>query len=116
MPPPVGGTMKYRFGQFELIPAARLLLRGGQPVTVPVRAFQCLVHLVEHRDRAVSRDELAEAVWKRSNVSDNQIAQAIAAPRRLLGQRGRGGPLPPPVPGFGSRRLGPLEGAAARCG
>lgn len=101
--------MKYRFGQFELIPAARLLLRGGQPVTVPVRAFQCLVHLVEHRDRAVSRDELAEAVWKRSNVSDNQIAQAIAALRRLLGERGSEGPLLRTVPGFGYHWIGPVE-------
>ena len=101
--------MKYRFGEFELMPAARLLLRNGDAVTLPLRAFECMVHLIEHRDRAVGRDELAQAVWHRDNVSDNQIAQAIAGIRRLIGERGSDGPMLRTVPGFGYHWIGAVE-------
>lgn len=104
-----GLTMKYRFLRFELIPATRLLSHDGLPVVVPRRAFDCLLHLIEHRDRAIGRDELARVVWGRDNVSDNQIAQAIATIRRLFGERGSDGPLLRTVPAFGYHWIGAVD-------
>ena len=48
--------VRYRFGRFRLDPAARELREGGELVALPARAFDSLVWLVEHRDRAVGRD------------------------------------------------------------
>ena len=45
--------MKYVFGQFELNPAMRELLRGGSPVALRPRSLECLIYLIEHRDRVV---------------------------------------------------------------
>ena len=48
--------MKYVFGEFELNPATRELSRDGTPVPLRPRSLECLVYLIEHRDRAVGRD------------------------------------------------------------
>lgn len=83
MDAPVRG---YRFGDFRLEPAKRRLTGAGS-ANVPLsgRAFDVLVHLVEHRNRVVGKDELMSAVWARTIVEDNNLNQAITAVRRALG-------------------------------
>lgn len=73
----------YVFGPFRLDPLARELWRDGELVTLPASAFDCLVYLVEHRQRPVGKDELIAAVWGRTEVSDNLLAQHIVRLRRL---------------------------------
>jgi len=79
------GKPVYHFGEFRLDPLARELTRNGEPLTMAANAFLCLVYLVEHRERAVGKDELVSAVWGRVDVSDNLLAQTIARLRRALG-------------------------------
>lgn len=81
----------YSFGDFRLDPLARELLRNGEPLIVAASAFDCLVYLVEHRERPVGKDELVSAVWGRSDVSDNLVAQTIMRLRRQLADAGDGG-------------------------
>ncbi len=79
----------YRFADFQLGPARRELWRGGALVAVPPRAFDAIVYLVEHRDRAVGRDELIAAVWGRTEVSDGLLAQTVLAMRRAFDDTGK---------------------------
>ncbi|PZQ16599.1 MAG: hypothetical protein DI564_08230 [Rhodanobacter denitrificans] len=93
----------YRFGDFLLCPATREFRQGGVVLPVPARVFDCLVYLIEHRDRAVGRDELGAAVWGRTDVSEPQLTQAILRARRLLGE-GSGQPsCIRTIPKFGYR-------------
>ena len=101
--------MDYRFDRFALDPASRLLRCGETKLDVPRRVFDCLVCLIEHRERAVSRDELIEVVWKRSNVSDNQLAHLIATARRLLDHDGSIQRFIRTVPGFGYHWVEPVQ-------
>ncbi|MGQ0801616.1 MAG: winged helix-turn-helix domain-containing protein [Pseudomarimonas sp.] len=78
----------YRFGGYELRPATRELLTADGPVTLTSRAFDCLHYLIEHRDRAVGRDELASAVWGQVDVSDAQLSQSILRARKAVGDAG----------------------------
>jgi len=78
------GTPVYLFGDFRLDPRSRELSRNGEPVVIAASAFDCLVYLVEHRQRAVGKDELIAAVWGRSDVSDNLLAQTVVRLRRAL--------------------------------
>ncbi|WP_203546743.1 winged helix-turn-helix domain-containing protein [Dyella caseinilytica] len=64
------------------------MTRDGVPVTLAVSAFDCLVYLVEHRERPVGKDELISAVWGRADVSENLLAQTIVRLRRALGDGG----------------------------
>lgn len=77
--------MIYRFGEYQLNPLARELSRHGEHVELAASAFDCLIYLVEHRKRPVGRDELISAVWGRTDVSDNLLAQTIVRLRRALG-------------------------------
>ena len=94
---------RFKFGAFVLDPAVRELTRDGVPVALPVRAFHCLLHLIENRDRAVSRDELALAVFGRSNVSDAQIGQIVLRARRAVSDDGHVQNAIRTVPRFGFR-------------
>ncbi|HUD43484.1 MAG TPA: winged helix-turn-helix domain-containing protein [Dokdonella sp.] len=74
----------YFFSEFSLDPAAREIYRGAARVDLPGSALDCLVYLVEHRDRAVGRDELIAAVWGRTDVSDTQLSQTVSRVRQAL--------------------------------
>lgn len=76
---------------------------------MPRRVFDCLAYLIEHRTRAVGRDELIQRVWHRSKVSDNQLAQTVLAARQLLDDDGVQQRSIRTVPGFGYHIMGPVD-------
>src|SRR5690349_9596903 len=101
------------FGQFRFVPKARELTRAGVPVELPRRSFECLEYLVRHRDRAVHRDELVEAVFRRPNVSDAQLGQVVLRTRRALDDDGALQRVIRTVPGHGYRWVAPVDVVAA---
>jgi len=74
----------YRLGTYSLDIAMRELRRDGQRVDLPAKVFDCIAYLIEHRDRAVGRDELISAVWGRVDISDNLLAQIVLRARRTF--------------------------------
>lgn len=96
----------YRFSGFELDCGTRELRRNGKSVAMPARCFECLQHLIEQRERAVSRDELAQAVFGRHNVSDAQLGQVVLRARRVVGDDGRHQRLIRTVPRYGFHWVG----------
>lgn len=92
----------YRFSSFELNSASREL-RGanGLCLVLPAHVFDCLLHLVEQRGRAVGRDELIAVIWNRADVSDNMLAQLMTRVRRLVGDTGEEQQVIRTVSGFG---------------
>src|SRR5687767_14175633 len=75
----------YRFGAFRLQPAERRLLRNETPVSLPPRAFDVLVFLVEHAGSLVTKDELLAAIWRDTAVEEANLCVAISAIRRAIG-------------------------------
>lgn len=98
----------YRFDDYRLVVSARELWHDGTLVVLPRRVFDCLLYLIDHRDRAVGRDELAAAVWGRADVSDGQVGQLVMRVRRALGDDGQTQTLIRTLPGFGYRWILPL--------
>jgi DNA-binding winged helix-turn-helix (wHTH) protein/tetratricopeptide (TPR) repeat protein len=92
---------RYRFTGFELDALARELRRGDDAVALPLKSFECLVYLLEHRERAVGRDELISAVWGRIDVSDALLGQTLARARRAVGDTGDDQRVIRTVPRFG---------------
>lgn len=83
----------YAFRNYRLDPAARELWHDDTLVALPSRAFDCLVYLIQHRDRAVGRDELIAAVWGRIDIADTLLAQTILRLRRAIGDSGSEGAI-----------------------
>jgi DNA-binding winged helix-turn-helix (wHTH) protein/tetratricopeptide (TPR) repeat protein len=103
----------FRFGPFEVDVRRRELRRNGAVLDVPAKAFDALVYLIDHRDRVVARDELISAVWGRSDISDNLLAQSVLRVRRALDDNGNAQTHVRTVTGTGYRWVGELEDAAS---
>ena len=109
MPHSPDSPLRYRFGLNVLDVARRELLRDGVPQALPARAFDCLLCLIEHRDRAVGRDELVRAVFGRRDASDAQLAQIVLRARRAIGDDGQEQRAIRTVPRFGFRWAADVE-------
>jgi DNA-binding winged helix-turn-helix (wHTH) protein/tetratricopeptide (TPR) repeat protein len=93
----------YRFGQYSIDPATRELRDAGELVALSPTLFDCLAWLIEHRDRAVGRDELVAAVWGKSEIADTQLVQVILKVRRAVGDTGEEQHAIRTIPRFGYR-------------
>lgn len=103
------GSLVYRFGEFELDSSAFELRRRGEAVSVQPQVFAVIEHLVRNANRLVSRDELLQAVWGDSFVSEATLSSRIMAARKALGDTGRGQQWIRTVHGRGVRFVGRVE-------
>jgi TolB-like protein len=94
----------YRFGRFELQPAAQRLLVDGIAATVGPRAFDVLVTLVERAGQLVSKAELLDLAWPGLVVEENNLQVQVSALRKILGPDAI-----TTIPGRGYRFTLPLE-------
>ncbi len=100
---------EFRFDDFRLLPAARELWRAGVREKPARLVLDCLVYLVEHRDRAVGRDEMVAAVWGRVDVAEARVSELMVRARRAVGDDGQAQRVIRTVPGFGYRWVVPTE-------
>jgi DNA-binding winged helix-turn-helix (wHTH) protein/TolB-like protein/Tfp pilus assembly protein PilF len=77
----------YEFGEFRLEPAEQLLIRHGRAVSLPPKAFELLVLLVQNSGRLVSKDQIMLAVWAGSVVEEANLTVTISMIRKALGDR-----------------------------
>jgi len=75
----------YRFGRFELQPAAQRLLVDGKVATLGPRAFDVLVALAERAGQLVSKAELLDLAWPGLVVEENNLQVQVSALRKILG-------------------------------
>ncbi|MEP7041543.1 MAG: transcriptional regulator [Dokdonella sp.] len=87
----------------------RTLLRDGKPVSLAPLVFDCIAYLIQHRDRAVGRDELVAAVWGKVSVSDAALGKTILTARRAIGDDGENQRFLRTVPRFGYRWTAPTQ-------
>ena len=80
--------MLWLFDDYELDVARFELRKAGHVVHVEPQVFDLLVHLVEHRERVVTKAELLDSVWGDRFVGDAAVATRIKAARRAVGDTG----------------------------
>lgn len=67
-------------------------MRGPDPVWLPDRQMDVLLTLATRAGQLVSKEALAETVWRDVAVTDNSIVQAVSGLRQALGEA-TGGPV-----------------------
>lgn len=92
-----------RFGSYAVDFARREIHGADARLDLPAKVFDCVAYLVEHCDRAVGRDELISAVWGRTDVTDNLLAQTILRARRAFGDDADAQRFIRTIAGFGYR-------------
>jgi DNA-binding winged helix-turn-helix (wHTH) protein len=80
----MGTILDFRFGNFEIDAARQELRRAGEAVHIEPQVFDLLVHLVQNRDRIVSKDELIETIWRGRIISEAALSSCISAARTPL--------------------------------
>src|SRR5262245_4772702 len=73
------------FDRFRLDPDHACLWRDAQVLTLPPKAFDLLHYFVRHPDRVLSKDELLDAVWPETAVTDAVVRVTIGLLRKALG-------------------------------
>jgi len=110
----VSNPTTYVFAGAEVDTARRLVLRDGAPVVLQKKPFDILTYLIEHRDRAVAKDELLESIWPGEFVSESSLAVCIAKIRKALGEGSAAARSITTLHGFGYRFVGEIEVASTR--
>ena len=77
--------MRLVFDAFVLDLDQRRLLKGGVDVHLQPKAFELLRVLVEARPKALSKQEILDAVWPEVFVSENNLATVVRDVRTALG-------------------------------
>jgi len=80
--------MKYSVAEFTIDTDRFRISAGDAPVPVEPKVFDLLVHLIRHRDRVLSRDELFREVWDGREVSDATLSNHVKRARQVLGDNG----------------------------
>ncbi len=99
----------YEFGPFRLDAAERLLLRDGEPVLLPPKAFDTLLVLVANCGHILRKDDLLKAVWPETVVEENNLSQYVSALRKALGDAPDGHRYIETVPKLGYRFVAPVK-------
>jgi DNA-binding winged helix-turn-helix (wHTH) protein/tetratricopeptide (TPR) repeat protein len=100
---------RYEFGAFRLDPLRRVVTRHGAAVPLTPTLFDTLLYLIEHPSRAVSKEELLDAIWPRKTVNEANISQTIFTLRRALAGAGEAEPMIVTAPGVGYRFACPVQ-------
>jgi TolB-like protein len=106
-------TLRYLFSDCALDTDRRELHRGSTRVAVEPQVFDLLVHLIRHRDRVVSKDELLASVWHGRNVSESALFNRINSARTSIGDTGERQHLIKTLPRKGLRFVGEVQEATA---
>ncbi len=78
-------VLRFKFGKVEVDFDKAEVLRDGQPVPVTGKELQLLRHLIDHRGRVLSREEILQHVWEyQPNVSTRTVDVHIAWLRQKL--------------------------------
>lgn len=85
---------------------------NNQRIDLEPKVYELLVHLIRHRDRVVSKEELLEQVWPGRVVSDDALYRAVRLARDVFSDTGLTEPAIKTVHRVGYRFNAPVvEGA-----
>lgn len=80
---------QYGFGEFTLDVDRGALLKGDAEVGLRRQSFDVLRYLVEQHGRLVTKDELLNAIWGNTVVTDGSLTQCLIDVRRAIGDKSR---------------------------
>ena len=96
----------YRFDNFQLDAGNRQLRRDDAPLSLPPKAFDLLLALIENNGRLVEKDVLFTSVWHDQIVEESNLPVHISQIRKALGETKNNPRFIETVPGYGYRFVG----------
>jgi pimeloyl-ACP methyl ester carboxylesterase len=101
--------VRYRFAGAVIDTGTYELRAGERVVDVEPMVFDVLAHLIAHRDRVVTKEELLDAVWGDRFVSESALTTRIKQVRQAVGDDGQAQRVIKTLHGRGYRFVAPIE-------
>jgi DNA-binding winged helix-turn-helix (wHTH) protein/TolB-like protein/Tfp pilus assembly protein PilF len=108
---PSNGKNVFHFGPFTVDGANFVVRKEDQAVTIAPRAFDVLVVLLINAGRVVEKQEIFDAVWKDTFVTDNALTKIIKDLRHALEDSAENPRYIETIPKRGYRFTGQLKNA-----
>ena len=105
--------MRLSFDRFLIDFDERRLLSGGQEIHLTPKAFDLLRLLVEHRPKALPKQEIFDRLWPGTFVTENNLATLVADLRASLGDQANEPRYIRTVYAFGYAFVGDVRPASA---
>ncbi len=99
----------FRFAEIEVDEREFSLIKAGEALSVEPKAFRVLLILLRNPQKLITKEELLNAVWGDTAVTENSLTRSIALLRRLLGDEARDPRFIETVSTVGYRFVCPLE-------
>jgi DNA-binding winged helix-turn-helix (wHTH) protein len=77
----------YQFGEFTLDVAKGCVLKAGEEIKLRPKVYEALKYLVKNPGRLIDKQELIQAIWPDSFVTDDSLVQCTVELRRALDDR-----------------------------
>ncbi|MCU1250992.1 MAG: transcriptional regulatory protein-like protein [Edaphobacter sp.] len=74
----------FSFADIEVRESEFNIVRNGEVLAVEPKAFRVLLYLLRNPHKLITKDELLDAVWSDTAVSENSLTRSIALLRKLL--------------------------------
>ncbi|HEV7767976.1 MAG TPA: tetratricopeptide repeat protein [Thermoanaerobaculia bacterium] len=100
-------SLVVRHADVEIDVRHELVRRGGVPQHLRQKSLRVLFHLIENRDRPVSKQELLSTVWNDVAVTDDTLVQSIVEIRKALGDEARDAQFVRTIPRLGYQFVAP---------
>jgi len=98
----------YQLGVFRLDPAARVLFRLDDLVSLPPKAVDTLLLLVERRGNVVDKETLLKEIWPDTFVEEGSLTRNISMLRKVFAEEDPAMEWIETIPKRGYRFVGPL--------
>jgi Tol biopolymer transport system component/DNA-binding winged helix-turn-helix (wHTH) protein len=100
---------RYRWDDFLLDLDTYRLERAGVPLSLEPKAFNLLLLMIRRPGHLFSKQEIFDAIWPGTAVTDHALTRVVAQLRRALGDEVRGARYLETVPTRGYRWIRPVE-------
>ena len=77
----------YQFGEFTLDLSRGSVLKGRAEIKLRPKVYEALKYLIENRGRLIGKQELMQALWPDTCVTDDSLVQCTVELRRALDDR-----------------------------
>jgi TolB-like protein len=108
--------MQFHFADYVLDTDRRELRLRSELIAVEPQVYDLLLHLVENRDRVVTKDDLVASVWGGRVTSDATLTSRIYAVRKAVGDNGQQQKLIRTIPRKGLRFVGQVRSPSTHDG
>ena len=100
---------RYRWDDFVLDLDSYRLERAGVPLSLEPKAFNLLALMVQRPGHLFTKQEIFEALWADTAVTDHALTRVVAQLRRVLGDDAGAARYLETVPTRGYRWIKPVD-------